>query len=152
VRPLLDAIRELRGEPIEFHFVGPSATQYEEELRGSPNLVWHGAVSRDQTHRHYQAADVFILPTFSDGFGLTQLEAMSFGLPVIASRSCGEVVRDHENGLILGQVSSKMIVEALRALCQAPALVSSLREGAASTRALGIDDLYQRLAALPTAQ
>jgi glycosyltransferase involved in cell wall biosynthesis len=150
VRPLLDAIRELQRDPIEFHFVGPSATQYVQELRGGANVVWHGPVSRDQTQRYYEAADVFILPTFSDGFGLTQLEAMSFGLPVIASRRCGEVVRDRQNGLILEAVSSRMIVDSLRALCDSPALVSSLREGAIATRVFGIDDLYERLASLPT--
>jgi glycosyltransferase involved in cell wall biosynthesis len=150
VRPLLDAIRELQRAPIEFHFVGPSAPQYVQELRGAANVVWHGPVSRDQTHRYYEAADVFILPTFSDGFGLTQLEAMSFGLPVIASRCCGEVVRDRENGLILEAVSSRMIIDSLRALCDSPALVSSLREGAIATRVFGIDDLYERLASLPT--
>jgi glycosyltransferase involved in cell wall biosynthesis len=149
VRPLLDAIRQLQGEPIEFHFVGPSAPAYEHELRNSANIAWHGALPRDQTDRHYAAADVFVLPTLSDGFALTQLEAMSFGLPVIASRFCGEVVRDRENGLILEEVSSRMIAGCLRALCESPALVKSLQEGAASTRIFGIDDLYERLESLP---
>jgi glycosyltransferase involved in cell wall biosynthesis len=150
VRPLLDAIAELERDPIEFHFVGPSAPQYADELRGRVNISWHGAVPRDQTQRYYEAADVFILPTFSDGFGLTQLEAISRGLPVIASRFCGDVVRDRENGLILGEVSSRMIVDSLRALCESTALVSSLHEGAAATRVFGIEDLYNRLASLPT--
>src|SRR5262249_27758915 len=124
------------------------APQYVHELRGSANVVWHGPVPRDQTRRFYEAADVFILPTFSDGFGLTQLEAMSSGLPVIASRSCGEVVRDGVNGLILDEVSSRMIADSLRSLCESPALVASLRQGAASTRVFGIDELYNRLASL----
>src|SRR4030095_9691829 len=118
-------------------------------LRSAANVTWHGAVPRDQTHRFYEAADVFVFPTFSDGFGLTQLEATSFGVPVIASRSCGEVVRHRENGLILEEVSSKMIVEALRALRGSPAWVSSLQQGAASTSALRIQDLYRRLMSLP---
>jgi glycosyltransferase involved in cell wall biosynthesis len=33
-----------------------------------------------------------ILPTLSDGFALTQLEALAYGCPVIASQFCGEVV------------------------------------------------------------
>ena len=37
-------------------------------------------------------ADVFVLPTLSDGFALTQLEAMAHDLPVIATLACGEVV------------------------------------------------------------
>ena len=56
--------------------------------------------------KFYKEADVFILPTLSDGFGLTQLEAQSWKLPVIASRHCGEVVRDGENGVVLEEVSA----------------------------------------------
>jgi len=151
VRPLLDAIRSLEGEPVEFHFVGRSAPEYESELRTRANIVWHGAVPRGETRRHYETADVFMFPTLSDGFGLTQLEALSAGLPVIASRSCGEVVRDGENGLILEEVSSRLIADVLRRLCKSPALVSSLQEGAARSRVFGIDDLYERLASIPHA-
>jgi glycosyltransferase involved in cell wall biosynthesis len=148
VRALLDAIHELKEEPIEFHFVGPSSPQYERELRGGANIVWHGAVARARTRSFYEAADAFILPTLSDGFGLTQLEAMSCGVPVIASRACGEVVRDGENGLILETVSGEEIAAALRKLAGSPALLSRLRHGAAATRPFGIEDLHHRLTSL----
>jgi len=46
-------------------------------------------------------ADVFVLPTISDGFALTQLEAMSFGLPVITTPNCGDVVAHGEDGYII---------------------------------------------------
>ena len=57
--------------------------------------------------------DVFIFPTLSDGFGITQLEAMSYGLPVIASRNCGDIVQDQVNGLLLSDVTSDNIYIAL---------------------------------------
>jgi glycosyltransferase involved in cell wall biosynthesis len=145
VRALLDAVDDLREEPIAFHFVGPSAEAYENELRTRSNLVWHGAVARDRTASFYQAADVFVFPTLSDGFGLTQLEALSFGLPVIASRHCGDVVLQGKNGLVLEEVTRESIASALWRLCQSPAVLATLQQGAASTRLFGIEDLYQRL-------
>jgi glycosyltransferase involved in cell wall biosynthesis len=44
---------------------------------------------------------LFVFPTLSDGFGVTQLEAMAHGLPVIATRNCGEVVEHGVNGLVV---------------------------------------------------
>jgi N-acetyl-alpha-D-glucosaminyl L-malate synthase BshA len=50
-----------------------------------------------------QAADVFVLPSFTESFGLSALEALSSGVPVVASRAGGlpEVVRDGEDGFLL---------------------------------------------------
>ncbi len=62
---------------------------------------------------YYRDADVFILPTLSDGFGLTQLEAQAWKLPVIASRYCGEVVRDGFNGVVIEEVTGLRIAEVI---------------------------------------
>src|SRR5262249_47419462 len=82
IGPLLDAIRLLRGEPIKFTFVGPIQLSIPADLRDDPNVCWVGSVPREKTARFYQEADAFLFPTFSDGFGLTQLEAQAWKLPV----------------------------------------------------------------------
>jgi len=50
----------------------------------------------------YRSADVFVSPTYSEGFSNTILEAMASGLPVISTSSVGVVdcLRDGENGLL----------------------------------------------------
>jgi glycosyltransferase involved in cell wall biosynthesis len=53
----------------------------------------------------YRCADVLLLPTPYDAFGMVVLEAMASGLPVIVSREAGaaELITHGENGLILDQ-------------------------------------------------
>jgi glycosyltransferase involved in cell wall biosynthesis len=111
---LLDAVRQLRGEPVEFWFVGPKQIVVPEDLMGRSEVRWFGPVTRSQTAKFYREADLFVLPTFSDGFGLTQLEAQAWKLPILASRFCGEVVEDGRNGKLLTAVTAVEIVDAIR--------------------------------------
>jgi len=66
----------------------------------APPLAGHvrhlGYVSVDERERLYASARVLVLPSLDEGFGLTALEAMSAGVPVVASRrgSLPEVVGD----------------------------------------------------------
>ena len=51
----------------------------------------------------YPQADVFVMPSLAEGFGFTNIEAMSVGLPVISSNigPMPEVVADGESGLLV---------------------------------------------------
>jgi glycosyltransferase involved in cell wall biosynthesis len=89
-------------------------------------VEWHDAVPRAEVHEFYRRSHIFILPTHSDGFGLTQLEAQSWGLPVIASLNCGEVVRHGENGLLLPKVSALVIAETIEAILRTPAQIPTM--------------------------
>jgi len=89
-------------------------------------VEWRDAVPRVDVHGFYRRSHVFILPTHSDGFGLTQLEAQSWGLPVIASLNCGEVVRHGENGLLLPKVSGTVIAEAIEAILKDPSRMPAM--------------------------
>lgn len=126
VGSLFDAIRLLREYPIEFWFVGPLQVLVPADLRENRQVRWIGPVSRGETARYYREADVFIFPTFSDGFGLTQLEAQSWNLPIIATNFCGEVVKDGISGWILSQVSPATIAAILRRCLAEPALLQEL--------------------------
>jgi glycosyltransferase involved in cell wall biosynthesis len=83
-------------------------------------MTFHGPVNRLETDSFYRSADLFVLPTLSDGFALTQLEAMSHGLPVIATPNCGEVVSDGLDGLIVPACDPMALAEAMQLLIQSP--------------------------------
>jgi len=147
--PLLEAMRRLLTDeghlPIEFWFVGPIQIQVPEDLRHCPQIRWVGPVARGATASFFRDADVFLFPTFSDGFGLTQLEAQAWKLPVIASKSCGEVVDDGKNGVLLKEVSSGAIAEALRRCLTAPASLRDFSARAVSREQFGLSRIGQAM-------
>lgn len=143
---LLEAARMLQDEPIEFLMVGPSEIK---NAGTSPNVRWCGSVPRSETARFYREADVFIFPTLSDGFGLTQLEAQAWRLPIVASRFCGEVVTDGVNGLQLPEVSANAIAAALTACRRDPAMLAEFSSRALSPLAFDLRTLRRNLEQLP---
>jgi glycosyltransferase involved in cell wall biosynthesis len=62
-----------------------------------------GAVPNKQLTKVYQEHDVFVLPSYSEVWGLVVEEALNNGLPVIVSSRVGctdEIIEDGRNGLI----------------------------------------------------
>ncbi len=145
VARLFDAIRQLKNEPIEFEFVGPVQVAIPPDLENNPRVRWFDVVSRGEVDSFYRKADLLILPTLSDGFGLTQLEAQAWSLPIIASRFCGEVVRDGQNGLLLENLTGETIREVLRQCIANPELLAQLAVGSANFEVHSLDEVSERL-------
>jgi glycosyltransferase involved in cell wall biosynthesis len=120
IAELLEAMPMLAHAPIEIWLVGSTELTLAPALRNHLQLKWLGAVPRSQVQHYYQQADVFLFPTHSDGFGLTQLEAQAWKLPIIASAHCGEVVKHQHNGLLLSEISAKAIADALKSCYKQP--------------------------------
>jgi glycosyltransferase involved in cell wall biosynthesis len=120
IQYLIEAAKLLKDESIHFDVVGPIGISEEALKSAPPNMTFHGSVTRDRTREFYESADLFVLPTLSDGFALTQLEAMAHGLPVIATPNCGEVVTDGVDGLIVPAGDPMALAEAFQLLIQDP--------------------------------
>lgn len=130
---LIQAARQLVDAPVQIDIVGPLGIT-EDAVQAAPdNVTFHGRVPRDQTGTFYQNADAFILPTLSDGFAITQLEAMAHGLPVIATRNCGRVVKDKQNGLLIPIRDADAIENAVRHLLSHPTLCMDMGQHALKT-------------------
>ena len=145
IAAILEAIQLLENEPVEFWFVGPRQMKVPARWLGNRQTHWLGSVPRGETQHYYQEADAFLFPTFSDGFGLTQLEAQAWKLPIIASRFCGDVVRDGINGVLLKRVSGEAIADTIHSFMTEPGRLNSMSRNAIMPADSGIDQLGSHL-------
>ncbi|MEQ8756875.1 MAG: glycosyltransferase family 4 protein [Coleofasciculus sp. G1-WW12-02] len=146
---ILEAAELLHHQPIEFWLVGSLGIARQAKMY--KQIRWIGAIPRRQTAQCYQRADVFLFPTLSDGFGLVQLEAQAWKLPIIASRFCGEVVKDRVNGLILPDVTGEAIAQALEFCLNNPGQLQAFAEAATDMSEFSLSQLHHHLQSLPYA-
>lgn len=81
---------------------------------------------------HYRAADVLIVPSRSESFGLVAAEAQASGIPVVASNTGGlpYVVSASESGLLVSDHDPAAFAAALRAILEHAGFAERLRQGA----------------------
>ncbi len=77
------------------------------------NVYYPGFVDSKE---YFQKADIFVLPTLSEGFPRSVLDAMSYGLPGIVTPIASEPIVHGENGLIVPYCDSESIAHWLRKL------------------------------------
>lgn len=148
IAALLDAVKHSQHLPIEFWIIGSQGITPPPEATTWHNLKWIGSVPRSAVADYYQQADVFLFPTLSDGFGLTQLEAQSWKLPLIVSRFCGEVVKDQVNGMVLPEVSGEAIIQALQVCLKHPRQLEAFSQMSISSNLFSLRQLQSHLQTL----
>ena len=91
-----------------------------------------GAVDHQNLARYYDLADVCVVPSLTETFGLVALEAQAIGTPVVASAVGGltEVVADGVTGLLVEQRAPEAFAAALASLLDDPALRERMGEAA----------------------
>lgn len=110
----LEALREL---PDTFAYLVGSAVLGDGGLPELPsNVQTTGWLSAQDLTAFYESADALVVPSRWEGFGLTAVEGMRAGLPVIATRVGGlaEVVDHGVTGLLVEPGSSAALVAAIR--------------------------------------
>jgi glycosyltransferase involved in cell wall biosynthesis len=123
IQYLIEAARKLETESVCFDVVGPIGISQAAIASAPSNVHFCGRTSRNEAADWYQAADVFVLPTISDGFAITQLEAMAYGLPVIATPCCGAVVSHDVDGLIVPPRAPDALANAIQRYLDEPELL-----------------------------
>lgn len=139
---LLRAAAQL-GEDIHFCLVivgGDETVQREKmELEGlaaelgiAGRVTFLAAVDHDLLPLFYNAADVCVVPSYYESFGLVALEAMACGTPVVASRVGGlqGTVRDSETGYLIPWRCPEPFAERLELLLENEELRRNLGESA----------------------
>jgi glycosyltransferase involved in cell wall biosynthesis len=144
---LLRAVARLPGSlPLRVVIVGdgPERGRLEalaRELGLDTRVRFSGRVSAAELERSYRAARVFVLPAVVDrrgdteGLGVVLLEAMSYGVPVVASRTGGitDIVEDGTNGILVEPGDPDALAAALERLARDPVLASRLGEAGRRT-------------------
>ena len=114
-------------------------------------LDWRAAVPQHELPAYYAAADVCAAPSLHETFGLTALEAMACGTPVVASDAGGlrELVHHGETGLLCEPGDAGALAEALDALLSDPSLARRMGvAGVARAQRFTWDASAARLAAV----
>jgi D-inositol-3-phosphate glycosyltransferase len=81
----------------------------------SERVSFAGAVSHERLPEYYAAADVTVMPSSYESFGLVAVESLACGRPVVATRIGGlrTIVRDGETGLLVPWRDPALFAEAL---------------------------------------
>ena len=107
-----------------------------------------GPVPHAEIENQYRWADVCVLPSVSDTFGLVILEALAYGVPVITTPNTGgaDVIQDGQNGFIVPIMAPSQIASRLRQLESDPDLLASQSAQALkSSRNFGPEQYSKRL-------
>jgi D-inositol-3-phosphate glycosyltransferase len=147
---LAAAARMLADDPalrarLQVHVIGaPSGSGLEaprqlEELAASLGIAdlvrFLPPQAPDRLALHYRAADVAVVPSHSESFGLVALEAQACGTPVVAAAVGGlpTAVRDGVSGVLVGSRDPAAYAAAVRAvLARRPLLAAGARRHAAA--------------------
>jgi len=133
VKYLIDAMGHVnkRDSKIKLLVVGFGAEFNDlntkvENLSLSNNIILVGEVPYEKISIYMAAADVFVLPSLSEGFPGTLLEAMASSLPVITTNVAGlpEIIKDGINGFIVEPANSMEIATKVLKLFENPKLIN----------------------------
>lgn len=102
-------IESMKAMPKNYgvYIIGAKPTEEYLKLKEDYNLTnlhFVGFKTKQYLSEYYKAADLFVLPTREDIWGLVINEAMSYGLPVITTEACVsgiELIKNNENGYII---------------------------------------------------
>lgn len=100
---LLDACRRLGPKDIEVIVIGEIADARDVLKRYEGRYRYVSYLNHGELVSYYQDADLFVLPSYLDSWGMVVIEAMACGTPVIVSENTGakDAVIDGVNGFIV---------------------------------------------------
>lgn len=136
ITALLEACKLLKQQGYQDYslvIVGDGAQRSELEKFVQDNglteqITWTGWVEYGKLGTYFQAADIFVFPTYEDVWGMVVLEAMNFGKPVLCSKwaNAVEVMEDGGNGYIFDPFQPQEIAEAMKRLIEHPELIQKM--------------------------
>jgi L-malate glycosyltransferase len=124
-RYLVEALGQLKGKKWRWVLVGsgpliPQLQKQAWDLGIGQRIHFAGFVPEEEKYRMLACADIFVLPSLHEGFGVVNLEAMAFGLPIITTRVGGQTdfLEDRENALLVQPADIHQLKGALSTLLE----------------------------------
>ncbi|HSX05506.1 MAG TPA: glycosyltransferase family 4 protein [Candidatus Saccharimonadales bacterium] len=117
---LLTAFKDLRttNQHLLLWLVGdgPEAEKFKRQAAGDASIVFVG--HSDEPLRYVAASDVFVHPSYHEGFSISLVEATMLGRPVVACNVGGnpEIIQNDSNGLLIPPRDSEALQAALARL------------------------------------
>ncbi|WP_320129937.1 glycosyltransferase family 4 protein [uncultured Sphaerochaeta sp.] len=162
VHTLISALAILHSDktvpPISLTIVGKGPPDYTKQLeeivkKHQLNVEFKGLVPHEKMSSVYTDHDLFIFPSiWEEPFGLTHLEAMASGLPVIstANGGQGEFLLDGQNALTFLPGNEKTLADQIKRILQDPVLFTNLAKAGQATAIsqFSFDRYIQELEAL----
>lgn len=133
LRYLIEAFRQLRHPRKELVLVGPVSRSTGLDSLGVPaGVTFTGVLKGDELAAAYSSASVFVLPAVEEGLALVMAEALSFGLPVIATYNTGaeDLFEDGVEGFIVPIRQPLAICERLEWLADNPERRAAMADAA----------------------
>lgn len=112
---LIEAARSLE-DVLELRMVGASVVGKSEGPAVPPNVLLLGWLDRQQIETQLEAADLVVIPSRWEAFGLVALEAMRAAKPILAFRSGAlpEIVVDGVTGVLCEPVAVQPLIDGFR--------------------------------------
>ncbi len=137
---LIEALRRLSTKRSDIGLVivgdGPERERLERLAQGMPNVYFAGFQDQSDLPKYYAVADIFVLPSEYEPWGLVVNEAMASGLPVIATGKVGaarDLIVGGENGYLVPENDPVALASAIDRACESEEHLSLLGEKARST-------------------
>ena len=92
-----------------------SLEQQAEKLNIKYAITWAGLQAKESLKNYYTQMDLVIIPSRFEGFGLTAIEAMNYGVPVVASNVDGlkEIIQDDNFGILTDTSNPSSLANAI---------------------------------------
>ncbi len=127
---VMDAVKQLNRESDRtyiFHVCG-----IREAFEHDEHVISHGFISKNELIGFLQSCDLFVLPSHYDCFGISFVEAMTFGMPCVGRARCAmpEIIDEGENGELVHSSDSVELAEKISRICENPALYAAYSKSA----------------------
>jgi glycosyltransferase involved in cell wall biosynthesis len=115
----LTVVSEVKGDPL-LHRLAPDGVRI------------LGQLTPQQLREAYANADVFVMPSLVEGFGMVFLEALGTGLPIICTENTGgpDVMQSGSEGFVVEAGNVASLKSAIKTLAGDPVLLNEMSERA----------------------